>query len=569
MTPAVFLDRDDTLIRRRGGLPTGDLGDPSAVEAIPGAREALARLKGAGYALVVVTNQGGVARGNYTLADVDRVNARVNELMGGVIDAFRSCPWHPEGTVPEFTREHPWRKPAPGMILDAAEKMGLDVRRSWMIGDAGRDAQAGRSAGCRTILVGDGAAFRTYHPGEPARPEADHHAATMMEAAEIVLRADGGAASAPPALPGESARVLVVLPSWIGDAVMATPSLELLRRARPGALVGALARPGVDDVLAGSGLVDEFHRAASGGIMAPKVSAQRVRMGRYGAALLLTNSFSTALSARLAGIPRRVGYERDGRGVLLTERLHPVRRRDAAPFNRSDERPGDWAPVSACAYYLRITRHFLGDESLRAGALRLGVTAEQERAGAAVLERAGVAPGEPFAVLNPGGNNPAKRWPAERFAEVGAWLVRRGLRVLVNGSPAEGDVTGAVASGVERIVGRAGACVDLSGCGGSIGALKPIVRAALVLVTNDTGPRHIAAAFGVPVVTLFGPTDPRWTDLSGHLPARRDGREAPLEAAVVADPSLPEELVADDHPERCRVDRITVERAIEAVETVL
>lgn len=560
--PAVFLDRDDTLIRRRGGLPTGDLGDPADVEAIPGAREALARLKRAGFTLVVATNQGGVARGRYTLADVDRVHARVNELMGGVIDAFRACPWHPEGTVPEFTREHEWRKPRPGMLLDAAEKMGLDLSRSWMIGDAERDALAGKGAGCRTILVGDGSAFRVYHPGaDSGAAVADHHVMTMGEAADIVLRASGARAEE---LPGESARVLVVLPSWIGDAVMATPALEMLRRARPGALIGGLARGGVDEVLSGSGLIDQFHRGASGGIMAPKVSAQRVRMGRYGSAALLTNSFSTALATRLAGIPRRVGYERDGRSMLLTDRLSAPRRKDVEPFRRAKEKLGDWAPVSACDYYVRLMRFFLADESIEPGTMQLGVTTEQKNAARGVLERTGVRAGEAYAVLNPGGNNPAKRWPPERFADVAKRLVEKhGLRVLVNGSPAEAEVTGAVVE-----MSGAGA-VDLARCGGSIGALKAIVRDARILVTNDTGPRHIAAAFGTPVVALFGPTDPRWTDISNYLPARRDGKRGDVERVIVADPTLPEELVADDHPERCRVERIETSSVIDAVDELL
>ncbi len=566
MRPAVFLDRDDTLIRRRGGLPTGDLGDPAQVEAIPGAREALARLKSAGYTLVVVTNQGGVARGVYTMVEVDAVNAVVNELMGGVIDAFRACPWHPKGTVPQWTREHPWRKPAPGMILDAAETMGLDPKKSWMLGDAERDVQSGKAAGCRTILVGDGAAYRAYHPDEPRTPSvADFAVARIEDAAEIILNSRS---ARQPAMPGEASRALVVLPSWIGDAVMATPALGMLRAARPGALIGGLARQGVDETLEGAGLVDQFHKAASGGIMAPKVSAQRVRMGRYGSALLLTNSFSTALTARLAGIPRRVGYERDGRGVLLSERLHPLRRRDVEPFKRAPDRQNEWAPVSACEYYTRIARFFLGDEAPPAGPMRLGATPAQEDAGHAVLERAGVAMGEAYAVLNPGGNNPAKRWPAERFAQAAALLSQMGLRVLVNGSPAEGEVTGAVVAESTRLVGRAGAVVDLSHCGGSLGALKPILRDARLLLTNDTGPRHIAAAFGTPVVALFGPTDPRWTDLTGFLPPRRDRRAAPLERVVVADPTLPPELVADDHPERCAIEKIELSAVMEAIEAL-
>jgi len=152
--PAVFLDRDDTLIRCRGLTADGDLGDPDLVELLPGAVQAIDQLHEAGLVLVVVSNQGGVARGKYTLDDVRRVNERVNELVAGRIEAFYVCPWHPQGVVPQFTREHPWRKPQPGMLLQAAQDHSLDLARSWLIGDASRDIEAGLAAGCRTVLVG-------------------------------------------------------------------------------------------------------------------------------------------------------------------------------------------------------------------------------------------------------------------------------------------------------------------------------------------------------------------------------------------------------------------------------
>ena len=144
-------------------------------------------------------------------------------------------------------------------------------------------------------------------------------------------------------------RLLVVLPSWIGDAVMATPALRLLRETLPGTFIGALARPGIDQILAGD-LIDEMHVDRARGVMGPKLVAGKLRPRRYDAALLLTNSFSTALVTRLAFIQRRVGYDRDGRGILLTEKL-------IAP-----KRPGGWAPVSAVWYYLNAARFLLGED---------------------------------------------------------------------------------------------------------------------------------------------------------------------------------------------------------------
>jgi len=183
--PAVFLDRDDTLIHCDDVTPDGDLGDPGLVQPITGAVDACRDLKDAGWLLVVVTNQGGVARGHYGTDAVEAVNARVNELFGGVFDAFRYCPYHPDGDVPEYTREHPWRKPAPGMLLDAASELGIDLRASWMVGDRPRDCAAGRAAGCRTILI------EAEDVSVTEQGEVDFVAEDIAIAAEIILGRTG------------------------------------------------------------------------------------------------------------------------------------------------------------------------------------------------------------------------------------------------------------------------------------------------------------------------------------------------------------------------------------------
>lgn len=187
MRPAVFIDRDDTLIECRSVTTDGDLGDPGLVRLKPGAAEACRRLRDAGYVLVVITNQGGVARGRYTLRDVERVNQRVDDLLDGLIDAFRVCPYHPEGLVPEYRAEHPWRKPAPGMLLDAAAELGIDLGVSWVIGDSLRDCQAGRAAGCRGSILVAPAGDREA-AGDPA---VSCVARSLPEAAQTVLKAGG------------------------------------------------------------------------------------------------------------------------------------------------------------------------------------------------------------------------------------------------------------------------------------------------------------------------------------------------------------------------------------------
>lgn len=379
-------------------------------------------------------------------------------------------------------------------------------------------------------------------------------------------------------------RLLIVCPSWLGDVVMATPAFRRLRAGLPGAFIGALLRPGLDDLLAGSDYFDEVHVDRAQGVMGPKLVASRLRPRRYDAAVLLTNSFSTALITRLAFIPRRIGYDRDGRGVLLTERLKALKRAD-----------GRWACVPAVDYYLSLADAVLEESGGGGGRvlpppaaqprgvaggsrLELATTTAQEREADRILSEAGITAADRFAVINPGANNEAKRWPAERFGELAAWLhASYGLRVLVNGSPAERELVDRVVAAdspsrregaEEPAIGRVaiarpqGTAVSLTGLGVTIGSLKAIIRRAALMVTNDTGPRHMAAAFGIPTVTLFGPTDPRWTTLPPD-----DGRAPRID--LVADPTLPPSEIADDHPDRCRIDRIAIQSVMDAVETAL
>lgn len=187
MKPAVFLDRDDTLNECGDVTPDGDFGDPERVSLMPHALEVCRALHRAGYTLVVITNQGGVARGKYPVEQVEAVNRRLNGLLEGLIAGFWYCPWHPLGTVPEWTREHPWRKPQPGMILDAADKLGLDLPSSWMIGNAVRDCEAGRAAGCRTILV----PYSTEEKSVRSHDAIDFIAPDLRRASDLILNGSG------------------------------------------------------------------------------------------------------------------------------------------------------------------------------------------------------------------------------------------------------------------------------------------------------------------------------------------------------------------------------------------
>lgn len=342
---------------------------------------------------------------------------------------------------------------------------------------------------------------------------------------------------------------------------MATPALRLIRDRFPGAFIGGLVRPGLNELLAGTSFFDEIHVERASGVMGPKRVAAKIRPRAYEAALLLTNSFSTALITRLAFIPRRIGYDRDARGVLLTDRLKAERR---GPMGT-----GGFACVPAVDYYLHAARAVTGPgyEAQRPPALELAVTPEQTIAGAQVLARAGVHETARFVVLNPGASDSAKRWPPERYAQVAARLsMRTGVVVLVSGSPGEAELVDAVVTMARHEVSAHASCtaaspaiVSLVRAGITLGSLKHVLQQASLLVTNDTGPRHIACAMGTPTVTLFGPTDPRWTTLPPSA-----GKPIPR-VEITADPTLPPDQMADDHPERCRIDRIETEEVWRAV----
>ncbi len=198
MNRAVFLDRDNTIIHN-----DGDLGDPDQVKLIQGAASAIASLHGLGYKAVVITNQGGVARGKYTEADVDATHQRINQIIrnisGAFVDRFYYCPYHPKGTVPRYAMEHAWRKPAPGMLLQAIKDLDLDPTQCWMVGDQMRDVEAGKAAGVRTILLNPQApdqpplmqesmAASMYGRGTTEQSLPDFVARNLIEAVRIVAQ---------------------------------------------------------------------------------------------------------------------------------------------------------------------------------------------------------------------------------------------------------------------------------------------------------------------------------------------------------------------------------------------
>jgi D-glycero-D-manno-heptose 1,7-bisphosphate phosphatase len=191
MKRAVFLDKDGTLI---DDVPYTC--DPGRIQWLPGVIDGLRRLQFAGYRLLVISNQSGIAHGYFSEADLAAMMSGVGRMLasqGVRLDGSFYCPHHPEGSVPRYAVACACRKPAPGLLMTAAAAHGIDLSRSWMIGDILHDVEAGRRAGCRAILLDNGHETE-WRLGAQRWP--DGFAGTFDGAAQLILEQDR-AASAP------------------------------------------------------------------------------------------------------------------------------------------------------------------------------------------------------------------------------------------------------------------------------------------------------------------------------------------------------------------------------------
>ncbi|OHB48395.1 MAG: hypothetical protein A2Y10_09750 [Planctomycetes bacterium GWF2_41_51] len=180
---AIFLDRDDTIIEDSGYISSAD-----KVKLLPTAAPALVELRKMGFKLIVVSNQSGIARGLFTEQSLAQVHERLKLLLAehnAYLDRIYYCPYHPDGAIPKYRKDSDWRKPKPGMLLAASKEMKIDLANSWMIGNDYRDIAAGKTAGCKTILV---KSYTNPITKKSADPDPDFEAINLREAVNIVKR---------------------------------------------------------------------------------------------------------------------------------------------------------------------------------------------------------------------------------------------------------------------------------------------------------------------------------------------------------------------------------------------
>ena len=328
-------------------------------------------------------------------------------------------------------------------------------------------------------------------------------------------------------------RLLIRAPNWMGDVVLSLGAVRDLRRNFPAARIEVLARPSVANLYRAVAEVDAVRTA---GTFREDVGG--IRAGTFDAAALLTNSFGTALQVFLAGVPERWGYATDGRGPLLTRRA-----RVPAEVRGQSE-----------VYYYRAMLAGVGLEVTASPDVTLRCPEELAARGAALLEDASDAAGDgPWVGFSPGAAfGAAKRWIPERYSAVGDSLGRQeGARIAIIGGRDERPLADAVAAGM-RVPAR-------NLCGQTTTEeMVGVLNRLRLLVTGDSGPMHVAAALGVPVVAVFGPTD--WRETAPFAGVSRVVREP-----VHCSPCKLRECPIDH---RC-MTRVSADRVLEAAQGLL
>lgn len=305
-------------------------------------------------------------------------------------------------------------------------------------------------------------------------------------------------AAAPPDL-SHVQRIYVRAPNWVGDLVMATASFARLRRAFPQARIIAGMRPGLASLLDGTDFFDAIEptpRSGSPAGLWRQVGS--VRRGRYDLAIVLPNSIETGLIPFLAGVPLRLGY-RQGRPLLMNLGLRAAVRRH---WWQPRQGPRRW-PKPMPDYY----HDLLDCLGLPPGGThpQLAVTAVEREFVDRHLQQLGVAAEARLVLFVVGANfGASKLWLPERFAATARHFEARGMRSLVMVGPAEVELG-------RRIADDAGV-VSLTEPVLSLAQMKALVARSSLMVTGDTGPRHVAVAFDRPVVCVIGPTDPNYTN---------------------------------------------------------
>lgn len=337
----------------------------------------------------------------------------------------------------------------------------------------------------------------------------------------------------------EIKKILIRSVNWIGDAILTTPAISALRRNFPQTKISILAKPYVSEIFKGNPDIDEIILYEGTNFAQRLKIIKNLREGKFDLAVLFQNAFEAALIAFLSGVPRRLGYSTDGRGLLL---------RPSVPLK------AEILIKHHLEYYLDLLREV--GLKVEKGPLILNLDEKERLWAIDFLKKRGWKEGERLIGINPGATyGSAKRWYPERFASLGDKLIEEGLKVIIFRGPWENAIVEEIKEHSRFTVHDSRLIADGKI---SIRELASLIEKCSVLVSNDTGPMHMASALRVPVVALFGSTDPIATGPVG------EGHRV-IQKKVDCSPCFLRECPRDF---RC-MDLIKVEEVLDAVKETL
>ena len=514
---AVFIDRDGTINEEAGYVDSID-----RFNILPGVSDAIRKLNENNIPAIVITNQSGIARGYFTSDIVNKLHdSMIAELKkcDCTIDGIYVCPHHPdEGCA--------CRKPRPGMLLQAAKEHGLSLRRSYFIGDKLIDIKTAHSVGAKGILVltGYGAEEMKGLTNQDSEERPDHVAANLNEAVSWILEEalsnEQRAMSKKkekenqknPESHSEVRRILIVKPSSLGDIIHSLPVLWALRKIYPDAYLGWVVKEAWQDVLADNPLIDHLiilKKGASG----IRSAIRETRSLRFDTAIDLQGLFRSGIITFFSGATERIGFSNarelapvfyNNKVIVSPGKLHAVDRY--------------MLTVSAITCpQIPLNPPLIKGESRKLEFPLFFNIEDAEWVKQFLLEN-NLSDMKPLIAINPSARWIKKRWPAVSYSALINQLIKElKAGIIIVGSKDDVPIANEISSLVHEKIGIATGKT-------SIKSLAALLTRVNLLITNDSGPMHIAAALGTPVVALFGPTDPKLTGPygRGHVVIRKN-----------------------------------------------
>lgn len=491
MNIAVFLDRDGTI-----NLESGYVDSLARFHVLPGVPEAIKRLNDHHIPTIVVTNQSGIARGYFTMALQDSLHKKLEKELKrheSHIDGLYICPHHPDDRCP-------CRKPRPGMLLKAAREKRIRLSGSYVVGDKMSDIRLAQKVAAKGILVLTGYGAEEIR-SRKERP--DFVAKNLTEAVRWILKD-----IEKEEIGKNRKRILIVKPSSLGDIVHALPVLYRLRQEYPHAHIAWLVKEEWKDILATNPLLDELIILRKG-IRGFMDSLQEVRKGHFDMVIDLQGLFRSGVITFLSGSSVRIGFSN------ARELAHIF-------YNRKTVPPEE--PIHAVDRYMLTLKEIIHGSPGFSGGPYPGMAAtdptpvfplypeiEDFEWVNKFLKKHNLADKKPLIAINPFARWEKKRWPLRLFLTlIKSLIYELKAGIILLGSLQDINTAEEMVRPLKKDIAIAAGKTTLRN-------LVALLDQSDLLVTNDSGPMHIASALGTPVVALFGPTSPALTGPYGKI----------------------------------------------------